>query len=195
MAKLLPTLPPGDGFNMFLRLRYLLAGIARCLVFYDRDLHEVAQSAPCRAFAYRAAEHFFHKSRLAAIYGDMVLLFQCLITIAPILQRQRNSMGFDWHAGNVLTWFRVNTASNVGRYYFSSEEHARVPDPLLLRKNLQHLKICDNKFNDTLEMLFRAYFGRKSVSGKLANTLFDPIMFSQLGDKYCLRVGNKLFRL
>ena len=195
MAKLLPTLPPGEGFNMFLRLMYFLAGIARCLRFYDRDLMEVAQSAPCRAVAYRAAEHYFHKSRLSGIYGDMVLMFQCLFTMSPILQRQHNSMGFDWHTGNILTWFRVNTSMNVGRFYFSCEEHARVPDPLLLHKNLSHLNINDNKFSDTLEMLFRAYFGRHSVSGMLANTLFDPIMLCQLGDQNTLRVGNRLFRL
>lgn len=195
MAKLLPIIPPGNGFNMFLRLRYLLAGIARCLCYYEKELQEVANSAPCRAVAARTTEHFFHNSRVSAIYADMVILFQYLITIAPILQRHQNSMGYDWHAGNVLTWFRVNTAVNVGRVFFSCEEHARVPDPQQLRMNLNHLKIHDQRFCETLEMLLRAYYGRKSVTGMLANTLFDPIMLCQLGDKNSLRVGNKLFRL
>lgn len=180
---------------MFLRLRYLLAGIARCLRFFDKDLQEVATSAPCRDFAARATEHYFHQSRQSAIYADMVIMFQALVTVAPILQRKQNSMTFDWHAGTVLTWFRVNTAANVGRYFFGCDEHARIPDPLLLRKNLQQLNIYDSRFTETLEMLFRAYYGRTSVTGMLANSLFDAIMLCQLGDRNTLRVGNKLFRL
>lgn len=195
MAKLLPIIPPGDGFNMYLRLRYLLAGIARCLSFYDKELIEVMQSAPCRAFAARCTEHFFHASRAEAIYADMTLMFQCLITIAPILQQQQNSMGFDWHHGHVLTWLRVNTAAHVGRHYLSIEEHPRSHDSLTLRENLNILNIHDSRFIDILEMLYRAYYGRNSVSGKLANTLFDPIMLSHLGDRETLRVVNRLFRL
>lgn len=195
MAKLLPIIPASDGINIFLRLRYLLAGIARCICFYDKELQEVATSAPCRAFAARATEHYFYQSRLSAIYADMAMLFQCLITITPILQRQCNSMGFDWHGGTVLTWFRVNTAVNVGRYFFACEEHSRNLDPLLLRHNLNYLRIYDSRFIDTLEMLFRAYYGRNTVTGSLANTLFDPIMLCQLGDKNTLRVGNEIFRL
>lgn len=195
MAKLLPIIPPSEGFNMYLRLRYMLAGIARCLKFFDKDLMEVTTSAPCRAVAARAVEHFFHKSRTSAIYADMTLMFQCLITIAPILQRQLNSVGFDWHAGTILTWFRVNTAAHVGRFYLGCTEHPRIPDPLQLRQNLQFLNIHDSRFADTLEMLCRAYYGRPSVTGKLANTLFDPIMLCQLGSRNTLRVGNRIFRL
>jgi hypothetical protein len=195
MAKLLPIIPPGDGFNMYLRLRYLLAGIARCLFFYDKELVEIMQSAPCRNFSARCTEHYFHESRSAAIYDDMTLLFQSLITIAPILQQQQNSMGFDWHHGHVLTWFRVNTAAHVGRHFLSVEEHPRVHDSLVLRENLNILNIHDSRFVDTLEMLFRAYYGRPSLTGKLANTLFDPIMLSHLGDRETLRVGNRLFRM
>lgn len=195
MAKLLPIIPPGDGFNMFLRLRFLLAGIARCLCFYDKELQEVANSAPCRAVAARATEHFFHNSRMTAIYADMVILFQSLITIAPILQRQLNSTGFDWHGGTVLTWFRVNTAAHVGRFYLGCTEHPRNPDPLQLRQNLQFLNIYDSRFADTLEMLCRAYYGRPSVTGKLANALLDPIMFCQHGTRNTLRVGNRIYRL
>jgi len=195
MAKLLPVIPPGDGFNLYLRLRFLLAGIARCLFFFDKELNEIMQGAPCRVFAARCTEHFFHKSRMAAMYGDMLLLFQCLVTITPVLQRQRNSMAFDWHHGHILTWFRVNTSAHVGRYYFSVEEHPRVHDPVLLRRNLKELKIVDSRFIDTLEMVFRAYYGRKGISGRLANTLFDPVMLSHLGEKSTLRVGNRLFRL
>lgn len=195
MAKLLPIIPPGDGFNLYNRLRYLLAGIARCLTFYDKELLEAVNSASCRAFAARATEHYFHKSRFAAIYGDMMLMFQCLTVMAPILQRQLNSMGFDWHAGTILTWFRVNTAHSVRKYFYGCDEHPRVPDPLLLRSNLHHLGIYDQKFCELLEMIYRAYYGRRTVSGKLANVLFDPIMFCKLGDIKTLRVGNRIFRL
>ena len=195
MAKLLPIIPPGDGINMYLRLRYLLAQIARCLFFFDKELLEAAHSTPCRAFAHRLAEHYFHKSRLMGIYADMLLMFQCLIVMAPIIQRKQNGMGFDWHGGNVLTWFRVNTSRNIGRYYFACEEHPRVPDSLLLRKNLHSMFIRDGKFADLLEMLFRAYYGRQSVSGRLAGVLFDPIMLWHLGDNNSLRVGNRLYRL
>lgn len=195
MAKLLPIIPAGDGFNMYLRLRYLLAGIARCLKFFDKDLMEVATSAPCRAVAARSVEHFFHKSRQSAIYADMTLMFQCLITIALILQRQLNSMGFDWHAGTILTWFRVNTAAHVGRFYLGSTEHPRVPDPLALRQNLQFLNIHDSRFVETMEMLCRAYYGRPSTTGKLANALFDPVMLCQHGDRSTLRVSNRIYRL
>lgn len=195
MAKLLPLNTSIEQNAAFSRLRQQLAFIARCLVFYPGELAKTMQSKPCEIIAQRMAEHYFHRSRLLSIYQDMVLMFQALMTLAPVLQRQRNSMGFDWTKANVLTWFRENTAANRGRCYFGCFEASRVSDPVLLRDNLKHLKIMDTKFNETLEYLFRCYYGRDSVTGKLASTLFDPIMLCQLGDENSLRVGNKIFRL
>jgi hypothetical protein len=84
---------------------------------------------------------------------------------------------------------------NIGRWHFGCQELPRVPDPVVLRENLHHLRIFDSRFTDILEMLMRCYYGRNTVSGQLANCLFDPLMFCRLGDRHTLRVGNKLFRL
>jgi hypothetical protein len=195
MAKLLPLIPAIVANCAYSRLRYLLAGIARCLRFMEKELVEVMNGTPCVTMAHRAAEKYFYLSRTSAVYGDMVIMFQALFTVAPVLQRLKGSMGFDWHHGHVLTWFRTNTAMNIGRWYFGCQELSRVPDPVVLRENLHHLRIYDGKFADTLEMLMRCYYGRNSVTGKLAACLFDPIMFCRLGDHHTLRVGNKLYRL
>lgn len=195
MAKILPSVSSIEGNAAFMRLRLLLAFVAKCLVFYPGELFKVMQSRQCEIIAHRLVEHYFHRSRLLAIYQDMVLMYQALLTMAPILQRQKYSMGIDWTRANVLTWFRENTAANRAKCYFGCFEAPRVTDPLLLRANLEYLGIKDSKFIEVLEPLFRCYYGRSSVTGKLANCLFDPILLCRMVEADMLRVGNRIYRL
>lgn len=195
MAKILPSVSNIEANAAYMRLRLLLAFVAKCLVFYPGELFKVMSSRQCEIIAHRLVEQYFHRSRLLAIYQDMVLMYQALLTMAPILQRLKYSMGIDWTRANVLTWFRENTAANRAKCYFGCFEAPRVTDPLVFRANLDFLGVRDSKFIETVEPLFRCYYGRSSVTGKLASCLFDPIMLCRMVEADTLRVGNRIYRL
>lgn len=197
MPKFIPLVTnPIEENASYLRVRHEEAKIAKRQRHLDGELFKPMNSTSFHILAQRMTEHFFHNSRKLAIFDDMVLMNKALLVLAPIMQSLPNSMHFDMHQGHVLTWVKVGTNRRTGqKYFFQKVPLATDLDHLHLVENLHLLKVHDERFISVLLDLFRNYYGRRTVTGKLAGTLFDPVMFCRCTEEDSIRVGNVIYRL
>lgn len=197
MAKILPLVAtPVEENAAYQRVRQEEARIAKRQRHLDGELFKPMNSVPFNVLANRMTEHFFHKSRSLVIYNDIVMMNKALLVLAPILQGLQNSMHFDMHQGHVISHVKVSINRRTGKkYYFNAVSLAADLDHLHLTENLHLLKVYDEKLINVLVELFRNYYGRPTVSGKLAGTLFDPVMCCRCIEPEMFRVGTTLYQL
>ncbi len=186
---------PTDYHNV----RQMQARLARIRTFRDGELLEKFNLPSVRRLAERIEDKFFHKaiSGNLAVRDDQIKMLMLLIVLAPILQRERNAYRIDWHRGHLLNWIRRHANRRIRRFWIHVSEIPRIDDVDVLRMNLLEMGIGDKRLiEDVIIDLFRAHYGLDVARGRLANVLFDGVMFYR-HDRggYSLRVGNRFIRL
>ncbi|WP_041973827.1 hypothetical protein [Geobacter sp. OR-1] len=101
----------------------------------------------------------------------------------------------DWHRGHVLGWFRTNCAGPPQRVFAAVREVSREFDKERLTANLAALGVSDGGLLEMLLDHFRRSYGEVTARGRLANTLFDPIMLHDQREGFELRVANRFYRI
>lgn len=176
-------------------LRRTQSRIVRIQSFNPGELWDIYNSANVKNYAEHLTQKYFHKSKELAIYQDIKRLYCVFLTIAPVLQRQKFAFKIDWHRGHLLSWIRRNANGRVKRFYYQFNELKREVNINTLNLNLVTMGIMDTRFKEELIDLFRYYYSKEGVKGKLANCIFDGIMFLHKGSGYRVRVGNKFYSL
>lgn len=180
----------------YYRLCRLLAKYVRFGEFHGRELYEAMQRPAVKLFAELAVKKYFNRGEdTMKVKRDMVVMYQTLLVMAPILQRIPRSLHLDQHRGHVLTWLRMYAGGNAKRRYVTVKEIEREHNPAILTKRLEQIGIHDRTFTKVLVALFRAYYWRDTVAGNLARLLFDPIMIDVPRDRHVLRIGNRIFTM
>ena len=152
------------------------ASIASYLHFGMGDLTKYLERDAFQMVATRLADHYFHRSKDLAIYGQVVELYLALLILAPILQRLPLSCRFDWHRSHVLGFIRINASRRIGRFYIAIRQVARSYQPDLLAANLEQIGIHDAGMVEVLQDLYRRHAGGRTLKDLLAHQLFDPIL-------------------
>jgi hypothetical protein len=164
--------------------------------FSGRELYQTIERPSVVFLAEKAVDKYFHQADGLTMKQDMQLMFKALLVMLPILSRIPGSLHPDQHCGHVLSWLRVYAGGNANRRFVSCREVPRVHNPALLKKRLEQLGIHDQRFIKVLVALFRAYYWRETVAGKLARVLFDPIMIEEApAERHSLRIGNRVYTL
>lgn len=180
----------------YYQLSRFLARQVRIGEFHGRELYDAMQRPAVRLFAELAVKKYFNRGEDSMkVKRDMMLMYQALLVMSPILQRIPRSLHLDQHRGHVLSWLRVYVGGNAKRRHVTTMEVKRVHNPAHLAKRLETLGIHDRTFTRILVALFRSYYWRDTVAGSLSRLLFDPIMIEVERDRHTLRVGNRIYTL
>jgi len=172
------------------------AWIARIQEFQDGELLGRFNSITVTNFAERLVQKYFPKTERLAMRKDILDLYRSLLVLAPVIQRERRAFRLDWHRGHLLTRIRQR-ANRRGKYFWiGCSEEPRVVDEERMMRNLSALGIRDTVFCDNvLKDMFRSNYGLDVARGRIANVLFDGVMFHGVGEGNCLRVGNRFYRI
>lgn len=160
-------------------------------------LYQLLEKKEVDSFAQKLTEKFFPKSlqKNLEIANIVVDLYKAFLVLAPILQKIPYSYKLDWSRGHLLSFFRATMNKRVNRKYVSVYTKERTRDTDKLRLKLNQLGITEYKFADFLCELFVKNYDLPFLRGKLANCIFDPIMFYNEFEGYGVRIGNKFVRL
>ncbi|WP_129127090.1 hypothetical protein [Geomonas oryzae] len=196
MATLIPLECAGIAANAaYMQVRHKQAELARISTFRTGELIWFADRPQTKVVATECTDPFFHKSRDMEIYGDALIMNQCRLALAPVLERQHGSLHICEDISHALSWFRANIAGHIRNYFVRVDEYPREPDETRMRENLRLMGASDEAFMDKLELYLRSYYTRVSVTGKLSACLFDPVMLFGEYRKEDLRVSNRVYRL
>jgi hypothetical protein len=165
-------------------------------IFRDGELLERFESPVTTAYAERLARRFFPKTESLGVWSEIVSLYKALLVLAPVMQRQRHIFKIDMHRGHVLTMIGRVANKRGRKFHISYRKESRVLDEGRLRRNLESLSVMDTIFIETVLIdLFRTNYAQECARGRLANVLFDWIMFFGKGDGSHIRIGNSFLRL
>lgn len=179
----------------YINLRKKQAKIVQYQIFDNGILFNYLQQKEFENFARLLADKYFHKSKDLIIFENVLELYNFYLVIAPILQRIVYSFKLDWNRSHFLSLLRKNLAFNVNRKFLRVRQLERQVDPEILELNLRELGIKDKPFIDVAKDLFLRNYNTIGVRGKLANCIFDPIMFLFKRDEFEIRRGNELLKL
>jgi hypothetical protein len=176
-------------------LRRIQSKIVQQNFFQTEDLFKYLNKDCVKIYATYLTDFYFHRSKKLEIYNLIYDLYRLFLVIAPILQKQKNSFKLDWNRAIFLSWLRSNCNKKVNKKYIRVEKKERRIEPDRLIKNFLEMGIKDSLLIEFAIDCFKKNYTLETLRGRLANCIFDPIIFfSDKGEKG-FRRANEIIRL
>jgi hypothetical protein len=179
----------------YYQLRRAQAHIVQYNIFNTGELLKYIEKEYVKIYAKYLTDFYFHRSKKLVIYNLVYDLYRLFLVIAPILQKQKNSFKLDWNRAVFLGWLRNNLNKKLNRKFVKIETLQRKIDNEKLLQNFLKIGINDELFLEFALDCFKKNYALQTLRGRLANCIFDPIIFfSDKGEKG-FRRANEIIRL
>jgi hypothetical protein len=176
----------------YYQMRRAQASIVQQIFFQTEELSKYLNKDYVKIYAKYLTDFYFYKTKNIEIYNLVLDLYKLFLVIAPILQKLKNNFKLDWNRAIFLSWLRSNLNKKVNKKYVKVEKKERRIDPDRLVRNFFELGIEDSLLIEFAMDCFKKNYNLQTARGRLANCIFDPIMFLGEGG---FRRANEIIRL
>jgi hypothetical protein len=161
----------------YYQLRRAQASIVQQNFFESEELFRYLNKDYVKIYAKYLTDFYFHKTKNLEIYNLVLDLYRLFLVVGPILQKLKNNFKLDWNRAIFLSWLRASLNKKVNKKFLRVERLKRRIDPSKLVENFFKMGIEDSLLVEFALNCYKKNYNLETLRGRLANCIFDPIMF------------------